>query len=242
MRNPIPILMYHQIDTPPEKGTPMRGLTVAPASFRRQMALLSALGYRGLSMRDLEPYLIGKQSGRVFGITFDDGYRNNLEQALPVLQRYRFTATCYGVSALPGGTNHWDAEIGVPQKPLMNDNDWRQWLVAGMDIGSHTRNHVDLTTLDDTAALAEIQESKNEFEQRLGSEVRHFCYPYGRFSEHHQQMVREAGYITATTTRRGRVAENDDSFTLRRVLVAKSTDPLRFWIKIATDYENRRGG
>jgi peptidoglycan/xylan/chitin deacetylase (PgdA/CDA1 family) len=241
VRNPIPILMYHQIDKPPVKGTPMRGLTVSPASFRRQMALLSALGYHGLSMRDLEPYLDGKQQGKVFGITFDDGYRNNLQHALPVLQRYRFTATCYGVSNLPGGANQWDAEIGVPQKPLMDDSDWRQWLAAGMDIGSHTCFHVDLTTMDDTAAKTEIYQSKTEFEQRLGAEIRHFCYPYGRFNERHQHMVRDAGYVTATTTRRGRVAENDDQFALRRVLVAKSTDPLRFWVKVATAYEDRRG-
>jgi peptidoglycan/xylan/chitin deacetylase (PgdA/CDA1 family) len=241
VRNPIPILMYHQIDKPPVKGTPMRGLTVSPASFRRQMALLSALGYHGLSMRDLEPYLDGRRQGKVFGITFDDGYRNNLQHALPVLQRHSFTATCYGLSGLSGGCNQWDAEIGVPQKPLMNDDDWRQWLAAGMDIGSHTRYHLDLTTQDDATAKVEIQESKNEFEQRLGAEIRHFCYPYGRFNERHQQMVREAGYVTATTTRRGRAAANDDRFALRRVLVAKSTDPLRFWIKIATAYEDRRG-
>jgi peptidoglycan/xylan/chitin deacetylase (PgdA/CDA1 family) len=241
VRNPIPILMYHQIDTPPAKGTPMRGLTVSPTSFGRQMALLSALGYRGLSMRNLEPYLDGRQQGKVFGITFDDGYRNNLQHALPVLQRYRFTATCYGVSGLPGGANQWDAEIGVPQKPLMNDSDWQQWLAAGMDIGSHTRFHVDLTTLDDAAAKTEIYQSKTEFEQRLGTEIRHFCYPYGRFDERHQRMIQDAGYITATTTRRGRVTENDDPFALRRVLVAKSTDPLRFWIKVATAYEDRRG-
>lgn len=241
MRDPIPILMYHQIDTLPTRGTPLRGLTVSPGSFGRQMALLSLLGYRGLSMRDLEPYLDGRRQGKVFGISFDDGYRNNLEHALPVLQRYRFTATCYGVSGLSGGYNWWDEEIGVPQKRLMNDADWREWLAAGMDIGSHTRFHADLTKLDDAAAKAEICQSKVEFEQRLSTEVRHFCYPYGRFTDQHRRMVQEAGYITATTTRRGRVAENDDCFALRRVLVAKSTDPLRFWIKIATAYEDRRG-
>jgi peptidoglycan/xylan/chitin deacetylase (PgdA/CDA1 family) len=241
VRNPIPILMYHQIDTVPAKGTPMRGLTVSPASFSRQMALLSLCGYRGLSMRDLEPYLDGSAQGKVVGITFDDGYRNNLEHALPVLQRYRFTASCYGVSGLSGGSNQWDAEIGVPQKPLMNDSDWRQWLAAGMDIGSHTCHHVDLTTLSDNEAASEIYQSKSEFEQRLGTEIRHFCYPYGRFDEQHRRMIQEAGYVTATTTRRGRVTENDDRFALRRVLVAKSTDPLRFWIKVATAYEDRRG-
>ena len=57
----IPILMYHQIDVPPPSGTPLRGLVVSPDSFARQMWLLKCLGYRGLSMRDLEPYLEGKR-------------------------------------------------------------------------------------------------------------------------------------------------------------------------------------
>ena len=57
----IPILMYHQIDAPPARGSALRGLVVAPQSFARQMALLRLCGYRGLSMRDLEPYLQGEK-------------------------------------------------------------------------------------------------------------------------------------------------------------------------------------
>jgi len=60
----IPILMYHQIDVPPPRGTPLRGLTVAPQSFARQMACLKLLGYQGLSMRDLMPYLQGEKKAR----------------------------------------------------------------------------------------------------------------------------------------------------------------------------------
>ena len=79
--------MYHQIDAPPPKGTPLRGLVVAPASFAWQMRMLKMMGYTGLSMRDLEPYLLGKKYGKVVGITFDDGYKNNHLHALPVLKK-----------------------------------------------------------------------------------------------------------------------------------------------------------
>nr|MDQ6882249.1 polysaccharide deacetylase family protein [Pseudomonadota bacterium] len=95
---PIPILTYHQVDRPPPRGVPYRGLVVAPDAFARQMALLRMLGYRGLSMTALEPYLRGDQAGKVVGITLDDGYVNNLEHALPVLRRHGFSATCYIVS------------------------------------------------------------------------------------------------------------------------------------------------
>lgn len=236
----IPILMYHQIDAPPPSGTPLRGLVVSPGAFARQMLLLKLLGYRGVSMRDLEPYLRGDLQGKVIGITFDDGYQNNLHNALPVLRRHGFTATCYAVSGLIGGTNSWDRGL-VAEKQLMTAADWRAWLDAGMDIGSHTRTHADLNKLNPDQAREEIAQSRQELEQIFGHPVRHFCYPYGRFGPEHSRMVRDAGYATATTTRRGRAHSGDDPMALRRVLVAQATTLVHLTMKIMTTYEDRRG-
>jgi peptidoglycan/xylan/chitin deacetylase (PgdA/CDA1 family) len=235
----IPILMYHQIDTPPARGTPLRGLVVSPGSFARQMTLLRLLGYRGLSMRDLEPYLKGDKQGKVVGITFDDGFQNNLQHALPVLKKNGFTATCYGVSRMLGGSNSWDQGL-VAQKPLMTLEQWRAWRDAGMDIGSHTRTHADLTQLAPERAREEIALSKQELEQAIGCEVRHFCYPYGRFAAEHQTMTQAAGYATATTTQRGRVHPGDDPYALRRLMVARAVHLGQFALKVATRYEDRR--
>lgn len=235
----IPILMYHQIDAPPPRGTPLRGLVVAPSSFAWQMRMLQLMGYRGLSMRDLEPYLRGEQQGKVVGITFDDGYQNNVRHALPVLLRHGFTATCYGVSSMIGGTNSWDHGI-VAEKPLMTLEDWRAWRDGGMDIGSHTRTHAKLTELADAEAQDQIIRSKTELEQAIGCEVRHFCYPYGWHRPEHQRMARQAGYASATTTQRGRVRPGDDPYTLKRIMIARATNPLQFWMKIATSYEDRK--
>jgi hypothetical protein len=176
----------------------------------------------------------------VVGITFDDGYRNNLENALPVLKRHGFTATCYGVSGLIGGTNIWDKGV-VDEKALMSLQDWQLWHASGMDVGSHTRSHAKLIELSVHDARAEIFNSKLELEQAVGCEVRHFCYPYGGHSTEHQQMAREAGYISATTTRRGRILSGDDLFTLRRIMVARATNCVQFLLKIASAYEDKRG-
>lgn len=235
----IPILMYHQIDEPPPRGTALRGLIVAPSSFAWQMRMLRLMGYQGLSMRDLEPYLRGEQTGKVVGITFDDGYQNNLVHGLPTLKANGFTATCYGVSSMIGGTNAWDAGK-VAQKPLMKLQDWTDWLAAGMDVGSHTRTHADLTELTSSAAKLQIQESKKELEQALSCEVRHFCYPYGRYNQQHTEMVRNAGYVTATTTHRGRVVVGDSFLALKRIMIARATNPLIFGLKIASSYEDKR--
>lgn len=236
----IPILMYHQIDVPPARGTRLRGLIVAPSSFAWQMRLLKWLGYRGVSMRDLSPYLRGEKSGKVVGITFDDGYQNNLIHALPVLKKFGFTATCYGVSNLLGGTNRWDQGI-VAEKPLMTIEEWRSWHQAGMDIGSHTRNHAKLTELPPDEARDEITHSKIELERALGCEVLHFCYPYGSYGPEHCDMAQQAGYATATTTQRGRAQAHDDPFTLKRIMVARATNPLQFCAKIVSRYEDKRG-
>ena len=237
----IPILTYHQIDTPPPRGTPLRGLVVSPGAFARQMAFLKLLGYRALALRELEPYLNGERQGRVVGVTFDDGYRNNVQYALPVLRQHGFSATCYAVSGMLGASNSWDLENGVAQKPLMTIQDCRDWLQAGMEIGSHTRSHADLTRIDDDAARDEIGGSRMELEGRLGCEVRHFCYPYGRFDPKHSQMAQQAGYRTATTMRRGRTHAGDDPFALRRIMVARATSLPQLALKIMTSYEDRRG-
>ena len=235
----IPILMYHQIDQPPKRGTALRGLIVAPSSFAWQMRLLRLMGYQGLSMRDLEPYLQGEKQGKVVGLTFDDGYQNNLDNALPILLKNGFTATCYAVSSMIGGTNLWD-KGKVAEKPLMTLENWRTWRDAGMDIGSHTRTHADLTQSDPKAALNEIKESKQELQFALDYEVRHFCYPYGRFNECHAAMVQESGYVTATTTHRGRViAGNNSHVKLNRIMIARATNLFLFYLKVATKYEDR---
>jgi peptidoglycan/xylan/chitin deacetylase (PgdA/CDA1 family) len=240
MRQPIPILTYHQVDTPPAQGVPYRGLVVPPGHFARQMALLRALGYRGLSMTALEPYLRGEQTGKVAGITFDDGYVNNLQHALPALQRHGFSATCYVVSGQIGGTNVWDHEKGVPASRLMDEAQLTAWIAGGQEIGSHTRNHVNLTAADATTAREEIAGCRADLQQRLGVEVRHFCYPYGAHGPEHAEMARSAGYVTATTTMRSRTDSTDGLFALPRVPVLRSTSLPVLWLKVATRYEDRK--
>ncbi|CAM3781884.1 polysaccharide deacetylase family protein [Bordetella flabilis] len=236
----IPILMYHQIGEPPPRGTPYRGLTVHPASFRRQMAWLRRFGYRGLSMRDLMPYLRGERSGKVFGITFDDGFRNVHHNAAPILSEFGFTATNYFVARQFGGSNVWDHAEGVPPSPLMTVGEMREWAAAGNEVGSHTLDHVHLPRLAPEEARRQITASRQELEDALGGPVTAFCYPYGEYTQAHIDMAREAGYDNATLTQRGLASANDDPYGLPRVLVARSTHLLNFLRKTLTTYEARR--
>lgn len=239
---PIPILTYHQVDTPPAKGTPFRALTVAPATFSRHMRLLKAMGYRGLAMRDLLPYLQGEKHGKVFGLTFDDGFRNVLQNALPVLRETGFTATNYFVAGQVDGTNAWDASKGVPTARLMNRDEIRAWAAAGHEVGSHTLDHVDLKTCGATVARRQIQDSKAALEDLTGNPVQAFCFPYGYYLPEQCELAQVAGYSTATTTRRGRAMAGDAMLELPRVPVARSTHFLSLLIKMLSAREDRRGG
>jgi peptidoglycan/xylan/chitin deacetylase (PgdA/CDA1 family) len=241
MRRPIPILTYHQVDTPPESGVPYRGLVVSPAAFARQMALLKMLGYRGLSMSALEPYLRGDRQGRVVGITLDDGYVNNLQHALPVLHQHGFSATCYVVSGQMGGSNVWDHGKGVAAKPLMDAAQLRAWVAGGQEVGAHTRNHVDLRQTDDVAAFHEIAGCKRELEHRVQAPVRHFCYPYGSHEARHAAMAKAVAYTPPPPPRRARARPGGDLFELPRVPVLRSTSLPVLWLKLATGYEDRKG-
>lgn len=239
-RRPIPILVYHQIELAPPKGSAFRSLCVAPAAFARQMAFLSLLGYRGLSMSALMPYLRGERAGKVVGITFDDGYLNNLTNALPVLRKHGFSSTCYAVSQQLGQTNAWDREVGIAQSPLMNAAQLRQWCGGGQEIGAHTRHHVRLMQADAARCQEEICGSKSELEDLTGFAVRHFCYPYGDYNAEHVAIACAAGFESATSTQRSRCQVGEDLMQLPRVPVLRSTTLALLWLKLASAYEDRR--
>lgn len=237
---PIPILVYHQIAEAPPKGSAFRSLYVAPGAFARQMKWLKLLGYQGLSMSGLYPYLTGERDGRVVGITFDDGYQNNISNALPVLKEQGFSSTCYAVSGLLGQTNAWDQHLGIAQAPLMTGADVRQWIAGGQEIGSHTHQHLDLMSADDAACRADMALGKTALEAIVGKPVEHFCFPYGRYETKHAVMAAEVGFRTATTTQRSRCQAQTDFLQIPRVPVLRSTTLPVFWLKIATAYEDRR--
>jgi peptidoglycan/xylan/chitin deacetylase (PgdA/CDA1 family) len=205
------------------------------------MLLLKLLGYKGLSMSAAMPYLRGEKNGRVAVITFDDGYLDTLELALPILNNFGFSATCYFVSGRSGATNDWDAAALKVSKPLMNDTQIKTWQAAGMEVGAHTRTHPRLPGCSDAELHTEIAGCKAELEALTGTAVLQFCYPYGDLDARVAEAVRVAGFEAATTTQRGRARNGDDLMRLKRILVSGSNMLHLFLIKLLTGYEDKRG-
>jgi peptidoglycan/xylan/chitin deacetylase (PgdA/CDA1 family) len=211
---PVPLMLLHSVSVP-DPGARVPSLYMRPRKLDRYFSLLTKLGYRGVSMREaLAP---GAQSRRLVGLTFDDGYADNVESALPLLKKYQFTATCYVVSGSLGRLNEWDSSsLGVVRR-MMTLEQLRAWHASGMEVGAHTRSHVHLRRCDDARARDEIAGSRKDLEQAIGAEVQQFAYPYGEVDDRIAGIVRDAGYVAATTTREARANTSDDRMRLPRI-------------------------
>ncbi len=151
-------------------------------------------------------------------VTFDDGSRTVLRHALPVLARQKITAIQFLVADAIGGTNHWDVRgRGETPDALMDVAEVREWLSSHQEIGSHTLTHPDLVKMNETQAKEEITASKKKLEDLFGVTIRHFCYPYGKWSRRVRDLVEGAGYATAVTLDFGVNTETRDPFALRRI-------------------------
>ncbi|MDQ3556428.1 MAG: polysaccharide deacetylase family protein [Gemmatimonadota bacterium] len=232
--------MYHNVGPPPP-GAHLPSLYVTPAQLARHFELLRLMGFREISMSDALPYLRGERGGRVAVLTFDDGYRDNLEHALPLLRRFGFGATCYVPSGALGRFNLWDAELLNVRKPVMDAGELRAWVAEGLEIGAHSRSHPRLSTCPPERLRGEVRGSKEDLQDLLGCEVSQFCYPFGDYDARVLGEVREAGFVAATAMRRGRARPGDDPLQLRRVLVRGTEGIGKLLLKLATPYEDRRG-
>jgi peptidoglycan/xylan/chitin deacetylase (PgdA/CDA1 family) len=192
-----------------------RGLTVHPAVFSRQMTWLKRQGYRTITQRELFEALM---CGRPFGpkpivITFDDGYRDVFFKASPVLKRLGMRATAYVVSGRISGR-----DPSFLTWPLLHALERR-----GIEIGSHTMAHLDMTSLSDARMLEDLTRSRRALERELGHRVPWLAYPFGAYNARVERLARQAGYLLAVTTRPGSVQSARQPFALPRLRVLDST-------------------
>jgi len=220
------VLMYHA--TP--RGRPPRGerFAVESARFARHLDLFDALGYRTVRLRDLAG--AGPLPANALAITFDDGYRNNLDGALAALQARGMCATWFAVSGLLGQRAAW---LGpqVHDAVLMSAAELRALAGAGMEIGSHTRTHPDLTCLPEGALDAEIGDSRRELQDVIGAAVTSFAYPFGRFGAAVETAVARAGYRLACSVRPGRFTP-EQPLRIPRITVFRDDSPQRLARKL----------
>jgi len=208
--------MYHRIDTAnPTLPAITQRLTVSPEDFEAQMRWLVAYRYHTITQRQLFDALeLGRRlPPRPVLITFDDGYRDVYGKAMPILARLRLRATEYVITD----------RISGPDPSFLTWGYLRKLERHGVEIGSHTVHHLELTGLSDSAAMAELVESRRALESQLGHPVQWFSYPAGAFDAHAAQLVRRAGYVLAVTTTPGADQDARQPLELHRYEVLDST-------------------
>ena len=134
----IPILIYHSI------SNDQSNISLNISEFEKHIIYLKDRNFKTINFDQ-----INNAKKKQIIITFDDGYKDLISCVLPILKKYNFNATCFIVSSLLGKKNLWDVgKKNFVQKDLMNLNDIREWVDNGMFIGSHSHNHLDLTSLN----------------------------------------------------------------------------------------------
>jgi peptidoglycan/xylan/chitin deacetylase (PgdA/CDA1 family) len=182
------VLMYHSVE--PYEADPYL-VTVSPPRFEQQMHWLARRGLRGTSVRDLLAACAAGTGKGLVGLTFDDGYADFAQHALPVLRRFGFGATVFVIAGRLDGDNAWDPE--GPRKPLMGAGQVRDLAQAGIEIGSHGLRHVRLPAAPD-ALTREVGGSRHILQEITGKPVSGFCYPYGDLDADAVAQVRDTGY------------------------------------------------
>lgn len=215
----MPILMYHQIT--PSPLPEFRKYAVTTDAFAAQLDWLALQSYVPVSMEALYEYRAGRGAlpARPVVLTFDDGYRDCLDHAIPILNARGFTATFFVLGRLAGKTSRWLLEERGIELPLLDWDAVRQLRAAGNECGSHGMSHTRLTRLTPAACREELAGSRRMLEDELGEEIRHLAYPFGDYDESVRAIAAESGYRTACSVRLGWSAPDDDLLALHRLHV-----------------------
>jgi len=212
----VPILVYHLVG-PNGIGDPpiTRALTVSASAFAAQMEWLHRAGFHAISMQRLYEALElgGRLPTRPVAITFDDGYRDVLWYAAPVLHRLRMPATAFVITS----------RIDGPDPSFLTWPELDRLEALGIAIGSHTVHHLELTQLSAAQAQYEVAASRKALQTHLHRPVRWFAYPAGRFNAQAEALVRQAGYLLALTTQPGSLQNSAQPYALHRDEILNTT-------------------
>lgn len=197
----VPILSYHKVN---DASDP---LSVSPADFDRQMRWLAENGYKAVSLAELVNHMTAGSPlpDRPVVITFDDGYSCNYYNALPILTKYGMKATVFVIADFVG------------EQPYVTWGEVYELKRAGIEIGSHTLAHRDLTSLPFEEQARDVAVAKYGLEWRLDTTVGFLAYPFGRYDATTVTALKRAGYRGAVTTDVGLNKPGNDVYTLKRI-------------------------
>ena len=236
LTNSIQILTYHKISDDFDWGITRQKVS----QFEKGIKFLRDQGYKKLPLEevfshtDAPPYGSVCSSGQKVVITFDDGYEDVYLNALPILQKYGFTAFIFIITGFVGRYNNWDFNFGRKRKKHLSWKQIKEMSQCGFGFGSHTVNHPDLTKIDPTCGGVEyeLKKSKEVLEDKLGKEVIFLSYPFGRYNRFVQEEAFRLGYKRAYTLASKTKQDSFQPFAMGRWGIYLLDSPLTLKIKL----------
>jgi len=234
LRDNAVVVAFHRIQDADQTDA----LTIDAAAFERHCRFFKQ-HFDVVPLRDMVYRLShGQCVDRLLAITFDDGYRDNFENARPVLEKLSLPATFFIVTEWMGSdvVPEWDRARGV-RHPWMTWDQVRSLHRAGFEIGAHTKTHVDLGEVEPGEAWEELLGARLELEKQLGARVESFAYPYGgrkHVTEANRDLVKSAGFRCCCSGFGGINRTGTDPFYLRRVPITPwHVSPHQFGFEVA---------
>lgn len=230
MSGRVLVLCYHGISERWPAPT-----AVTPERLDRQLEMLVRRGYRGATFSEA---LTAPAADRTLAVTFDDAPRSVGNLAAPILERLGLPATVFVPTAFPDngrlmawpGQDDWAGSEHEDELACMSWDELHDLAERGWEVGSHTRSHPRLTTLDDETLDRELRGSREDCEEQLRRPCISLAYPYSDFDDRVVRAARAAGYQYAATV--PREAEAPLPLQWPRVGVYRSDTPRRLAARI----------
>lgn len=196
-----PFLLYHKIDLP-TADVKVRGAFTPPKAFARQLETLKKLDFTFATAGEMAAYFLenGEFPKRTVAITFDDGWKDNLTNALPILQKFGAKATIFLVTSCLGKTTDLVTAEGEGPREHLSAADVQKMSSEGVEFGSHTHTHHHLDKLESAEIHTELRISKQLIEDITQRPCTTFAYPAGFFNDSAKEAVEAAGFQIAFTT------------------------------------------
>ena len=216
----IPCLMYHKI--PKTEIQSQHKIFVTADNFEKHLRFFKSRGFTALTFSELALYRKGQLNFNTFPkkpliLTFDDGYRDNLENASPLLKKYGFRAQLFLLADSTVKENSWDTSEKEPAHEIVAGSERKAWRESAFEIGSHGFRHRKITDLSDADAVIELAESKKSLERELNCPVNVFAFTYGITDSRCRHLAESCGYDYAVNTDSGGMLLEEDPYAIFRV-------------------------
>jgi peptidoglycan/xylan/chitin deacetylase (PgdA/CDA1 family) len=223
---PLPILMYHSVSDAPSASA--RALSVRPAAFGAQLSYLRRQGFTGMTFGELSQRRRMGQPlpERPIVLTFDDGFADLLEEALPMLIGHGFPATVFVTTGWLCDAGRYAA--GAAPGRMLSWAQLAELSAAGVEVAAHSHSHPQLDQICTARLRTELRAPKQLLEDRLGHPVFSLAYPYGYSSKRVRTVAREAGYLQAAAVANATAATTSDPFRVPRLTIRRSTSSATF--------------